>query len=58
MQQPLAARLLRLLDGPCRNWTMEELKTDLHASRSAIWQALDALAEDGYITIEGEEEEN
>jgi len=56
MQQPLAARLLRLLDGPCRNWTMEELKTDLHASRSAIWQALDALAEEGYIGITEEEE--
>jgi len=55
-EQPLAARLLRLLDGPSRNWTMEELKTDLHASRSAIWQALDALAEEGCIVITEEEE--
>ena len=55
MTQPLEARLLHLLSGPSRNWTMEELKADLHASRSAIWRALDTLEESGCIGITEEE---
>jgi len=54
--QPLEARLLRLLAGPGRNWTMEELKADLHASKSAIWRALAVLEEVGCIVITEEEE--
>jgi len=54
MAQPLEARLLRLLAGPSRNWTMDELKADLHASKSAIWRALTALEEAGCIVIEEE----
>ena len=53
--QPLEVRLLRLLAGPGRNWTMEELKADLHASKSAIWRALTALEEAGCIVITEEE---
>jgi len=53
--QPLEARLLRLLAGPSRNWTMEELKAELRASRSAIWRALAVLEEAGCIVITEEE---
>ena len=52
--EPLEARLLRLLAGPCRNWTMEELRQELRASKSAIWRALTALEEAGCIVIEEE----
>jgi predicted transcriptional regulator len=54
--RPLEVRLLRLLAGPGRHWTMEELKADLHASRSAIWRALTALEEAGCIVIDETEE--
>jgi len=35
---------------------MEELKADLHASKSAIWRALAVLEEVGCIVITEEEE--
>ena len=54
--EPLEARLLRLLAGPCRNWTMDELKATLHASKTAIWRALTALEEVGCIVIAEEED--
>ena len=54
-QEPLASRLLRILAERPGNYTIEELRAELRASKTAIRMALADLEEAGNIQIdEGE----